>query len=42
MCERAKTDAGFPKYPRLPVGECGGFERRDQSETADRRPPAAD
>jgi hypothetical protein len=28
MCERAKTDPSFPKYPRLPVLECRGFERR--------------
>jgi hypothetical protein len=28
MCERAKTDQRFPKYPRLPVAECPGFEPR--------------
>ena len=28
MCERAKVDARFPKYPRLPVAACPGFERR--------------
>jgi len=27
LCELATTDAGFPKYPRLPVIECEGFER---------------
>jgi hypothetical protein len=27
-CERSKTDPGFPKYPRLPVKECRGYERR--------------
>jgi hypothetical protein len=26
MCERSKTDPGYPKYPRLPVVECAGFE----------------
>lgn len=26
MCERAKTDPAFPKYPRLPVGACAGWE----------------
>jgi hypothetical protein len=31
-CERSKTDKSFPKYPRVPVLECRGFERR--SETA--------
>jgi len=28
MCERSKTDARFPKYPRLPVVACPGFEPR--------------
>ena len=28
MCERSKTDERFPKYPRLPVLECPGYERR--------------
>ena len=28
MCERAKTDPRFPKYPRLPVVRCVGFEAR--------------
>jgi hypothetical protein len=28
LCERSKTDPSFPKYPRLPVLECRGFERR--------------
>jgi hypothetical protein len=28
MCGRAKTDADFPKYPRLPVVACAGYEPR--------------
>jgi hypothetical protein len=28
MCERSKADERFPKYPRLPVVECPGWERR--------------
>jgi hypothetical protein len=28
MCERSKTDPAYPKYPRLPVLECAGFEPR--------------
>jgi hypothetical protein len=28
MCERSKTDERFPKYPRLPVLECPGYEKR--------------
>lgn len=29
FCERSATDEGFPKYPRLPVLRCVGFERRE-------------
>ena len=28
MCLRSKTDPRFPKYPRLPVRECAGYEKR--------------
>jgi len=28
MCQLAKDDARFPKYPRLPVLECAGYVRR--------------
>ncbi len=27
LCRRSKTDPSYPKYPRLPVRECRGFER---------------
>jgi hypothetical protein len=27
MCERSKTDERYPKYPRLPVRECAGWEK---------------
>jgi hypothetical protein len=37
MCERSKTDARYPKYPRLPVKSCEGWERR-----ADGSEPRAD
>ena len=26
-CLRAETDLRFPRYPRLPVRECPGYER---------------
>ncbi len=26
LCELSKVDPTFPKYPRLPVLECGGYE----------------
>jgi hypothetical protein len=28
LCRRSKTDPAYPKYPRLPVRECAGYERR--------------
>lgn len=28
MCERSKSDERYPKYPRLPVERCPGYERR--------------
>jgi hypothetical protein len=27
LCELSKTDQRFPKYPRLPVLACVGYER---------------
>lgn len=27
MCLLSKTDERFPKYPRLPVRECAGYEK---------------
>jgi hypothetical protein len=27
-CERSKADPRYPKYPRVPVLECAGFEAR--------------
>ncbi len=29
LCRRSKTDPAFPRYPRIPVAECHGFEPRD-------------
>jgi hypothetical protein len=28
LCRRSRTDPRFPKYPRLPVAACRGYERR--------------
>ena len=36
-CERSKTDKRYPKYPRLPVVECEGWERRDEDVEIARR-----
>jgi hypothetical protein len=30
LCERSRVDAFFPRYPRLPVLECRGYEPRDE------------
>jgi hypothetical protein len=30
LCERSKTDPRFPRYPRLPVIACDGFEQHKQ------------
>jgi hypothetical protein len=27
LCERSKTEPEFPRYPRLPVLECRGYEK---------------
>jgi len=27
LCERSRADPRFPKYPRIPVVTCPGFER---------------
>jgi len=26
LCERSRTDPAYPRYPRLPVLACRGFE----------------
>lgn len=28
LCERSATDTTFPKYPRLPVLHCPGYEQK--------------
>ena len=28
MCLRSKTDERFPKYPRIPVERCPGYEKK--------------
>jgi len=30
-CELSASDLRFPKYPRLPVRECSGYERTEDS-----------
>jgi hypothetical protein len=32
LCERSKIDPAYPKYPRIPVLACPGFEERRAEE----------
>jgi hypothetical protein len=32
LCERSRTDPNYPRYPRLPVVSCKGYERRAEKE----------
>jgi hypothetical protein len=37
LCERSKTDDRYPRYPRVPVAECPGFEERTEPELSEFR-----
>ena len=30
LCQLSESDARFPKYPRLPVIRCAGYEKADK------------
>jgi hypothetical protein len=30
LCNRSREDPAYPRYPRLPVLECPGYERRGE------------
>jgi hypothetical protein len=34
LCERSRTQPEFPRYPRVPVLECRGYEPREEEEPA--------
>jgi hypothetical protein len=34
LCERSRADPEYPRYPRLPVRECAGWEPREGEEDA--------
>jgi len=38
LCERSATDARFPKYPRLPVLQCIGYEPSGLPSSSDGKP----
>jgi hypothetical protein len=29
LCTRSRVDPAYPRYPRVPVLECAGYERRE-------------
>lgn len=31
LCRRARSDPAYPKYPRIPVARCPGFEPRQDA-----------
>lgn len=35
LCRRSRADERYPRYPRLPVRSCPGFERASESEDED-------
>ncbi len=35
LCQRSATDASFPKYPRLPVLQCRGYEPIAEPQNSD-------
>jgi hypothetical protein len=41
LCERSATDPAFPRYPRLPVRDCVGYEPRKEDEANRGSPPLA-
>ena len=42
LCELSRTDARFPRYPRLPVLACGGFADRGDEVPGDGATGSAD
>jgi hypothetical protein len=33
LCERSRNDPAYPKYPRLPVTACRGWQRREGADS---------
>jgi hypothetical protein len=34
LCRRSRDDPAYPRYPRLPVVECHGYQQRAQPASA--------
>ncbi len=32
LCRRAESDSNYPKYPRVPMLRCAGYEEREREE----------
>ena len=41
MCRRSALDARFPRYPRLPVLSCVGYERITPAAPKESEPPTS-
>jgi len=39
LCRRSRTDSAYPRYPRLPVLSCPGFEPKPASAAQAPEPP---
>jgi len=42
LCRLAERDPRFPKYPRLPMLACDGYEPADASKLPNNEPPRAE
>ena len=40
FCERSATDPTFPRYPRLPIRVCRGFEAHGDDDSDDLTTPS--
>ncbi len=40
MCLRSREDPAYPKYPRVPVASCAGFDRRNSGQETGDAPPS--
>jgi hypothetical protein len=42
LCERSRTEPEYPRYPRLPVVECAGYDQREPGSEPQLGPPSGD
>jgi hypothetical protein len=41
LCQRSREDPAYPRYPRLPVSSCLGYQIRSASHAAEAETPSA-